>query len=42
LIAIIRIEIREGATDIQLLIAALTGGYDLGATYRREKEESGE
>ena len=38
----IRIEVGERRTDIQLLIASLTGCYDLGSTYRREKEESGE
>jgi hypothetical protein len=42
LVTVIRIEIRESSTDEQLLIAALTGWYDLGSTYRREKQESGE
>lgn len=37
LIAVIGIEIRGGGTNVQLLVAALAGRYDLGATYRREK-----
>jgi hypothetical protein len=40
--AVIGIETRESGTDVQLLIAALAGCYDLGATYRRKKQESGE
>jgi hypothetical protein len=42
LIAIVWIEIREGATDIELLVSALARWYNLGPTQRREKEESGE
>jgi hypothetical protein len=35
--AIIRVEIGERATNIQLLVAAFSGCHYLGSTYRREK-----
>jgi hypothetical protein len=42
LVAVIRIEIRKGATNVERLIAAFASCYNLGSSYRREKEESGE